>query len=359
MKCLRLPLGYLFCLFFFAAPACKPNQKNEIVGQPSADQPSSSPVVSSAVQSSSSSPQPTQAALTKAEQSPSLDLSRVENSVRPAVFRVTVFDSSGNLLRTESAFFISADGRFITTARAIEGGINAVAKTADGGIYNVSGTLASSTKLDLAVLQGDVKTVPFLALNKNPNLEVGARVGIVGSGLGGSAEALHETTISTQQSDRLEIAAALSPNSIGSPIVDVNGEVVGVVTSAGEKATVVASNAVDSFLSQIASDAKARWPKVAEKSPSPTPTPRPTPKPRLVYAPAPAFPHDVYSRPGGSWSGRFSLTFDSRGNVTRVQVVQSTGDARLDQAAIGTLRQWKCAPGREWTATVPVTFETR
>ena len=303
----------------------------------------------------------------KAEQSPSLDLARLEKSVHPAVFWFTVFDSSGNLLRTETAFFISADGRFITTAHASERGVNAVAKTADGRIYNVSGTLASSTTLDLAVLEADVKRVPVLTLNKNPNLKVGARVAIVGSGLARSVEAIRETTILTQQHDRVEIAAAVPPGSIGSPIVDKNLEVVGVVTSAGEKPSVLPSNALDSFLSQIAPDAEPRWPELAETSPSPTPTsthsptptPRPTPKPRLIYAPAPAFPHDVDSRPGTSWSGRFNLMFDSKGNVTRVQVVQSTGNARLDQAAIGTLRQWKSAPGREWAATVPVTFETR
>ena len=83
-----------------------------------------------------------------------------------------MFDSSGKVLRTETAFFISGDGRFITTAHAIDGGINAVAKMADGGIYNVSGILAASTAIDLAVLQADVKRVPFLTLNKNPNLEM-------------------------------------------------------------------------------------------------------------------------------------------------------------------------------------------
>ena len=125
-----------------------------------------------------------------------------------------MFDSSGKLLRTETAFFISGDGRLITTAHAIEGGTNAVAKTADGGIYNVSGILAASTTFDLAVLQADVKRVPFLTLSKSPNLEMGTRVGVVGSVLAGSAEAARETIISMQQSDRLEIAATLPPDSV-------------------------------------------------------------------------------------------------------------------------------------------------
>jgi TonB family protein len=356
MKYLQLLLGYLLCLAFFATAACKPKPKNQIVGEPPAGQPTSSPVVSSPVQSPSLSPSPTQPSQTKAEQSPSLDLSRLENSVRPSVIWVTVFDSLGKLLRTQTGFFISADGRLVTTAHAIEGGINAVAKTADGGIYNVSGILAASTALDLAILQADVKKKPFLVLKKNVNLPIGTPVGVIGSGLAGSEGTPREATISTQQSDRFEIGAAISPNAIGSPIVDANAEVVGVVISAGEKATVRPSNSLESLLSQIASNATPRWPQTAQTSPSPRPTP--TPKPRLVYAPAPSFPPDA-SRPGVSGSGRFRLTFDARGNVRNVEILQSTGNALFDQATTKTLRQWKCTPGREWVTTVPITFQSR
>jgi TonB family protein len=360
MKYLQLLLGYLLCLAFFATAGCKPKPKNQIVGEPPAGQPTSPPVVSSPVQSPSLSPSSTQASQIKAGQSPSRALSRLENSVRPSVIWVTVFDSSGKLLRTQTGFFISADGRLVTTAHAIEGGINAVAKTADGGIYNVSGILASSTALDLAILQADVKQKPFLVLNKNVNLPIGTPVGVVGSGLAGSEGIPREATISTQQSDRFEIGAAISPNAIGSPIVDANAEVVGVAVSAGEKATVRSSNSLESLLSQIASNATPRWPQTAQTSPSPSPSPRPTPtpKPRLVYAPAPSFPPDA-TRPGASGSGRFRLTFDARGNVRNVEIVQSTGNALFDQASTKTLRQWKCTPGREWVATVPVTFQSR
>ncbi len=98
-------------------------------------------------------------------------------------------------------------------------------------------------------------------------------------------------------------------------------------------------------LAGIASDAKPRWPESARAVVTPTPAPRPTPKPRLVYAPAPAFPSEVRSRPGAVWSGRFRLNFNARGNVTNVQVVQSTGNIVIDQSALSTLRQWKSAPG--------------
>ena len=359
MRLFRLTLECSLCLAVFAAAGCGRKSNGQVVGESSAAQ---SPValrVSTPAQSPGSSPSPTQAPQSQTKQRSTLDLSRLENSVRPPVFWITVFDSLGKLLRTQTAFFISSDGRFITTAHAIEDGVNAVAKMADGEIYNVGGILESSATLDLAILQADVKRVPFLTLNKSANLEPGMHVGVVGSALAGAAEAARETTVSTQQPDEVEIAATLSPDSIGSPIVNANGEVVGIVVSGGGKATARPSKTVDSLLARIASDAKPRWPETAQAAVTPTPSPRPTPKPRLVYAPAPAFPSQVRSRPGEAWSGRFRLNFNARGNVTNVQVVRSTGNSLLDQSALSTLRQWKSAPGGEWAATVPVTFQSR
>jgi TonB family protein len=282
------------------------------------------------------------------------DLANLETKVRPSVLWVTAFDQKGNLLRTESGFFISPDGRFVTTAHAIDGGINAVAKTADGGIYNVSGVLATSKASDLAVLKADVQEVPFLELDKNATISVGAEVVVVGSGLAGSEGSPRETTIAAKASDRLEIAGATAAPSVGAPVVSDNGEVIGVVTSAGEKTIARPIGALESVLSRVTAETQARWPQVAEISPSPHATPRP----RLIYAPAPSFPPGQ-SLPGQSGTGRFRLNFDAEGNVTNIQIVTSTGNPYFDQAAIKTLRQWKSAPSNGWQATVPVTFRTR
>jgi TonB family protein len=273
------------------------------------------------------------------------------------VLWVTAFDPKGNLLRTETGFFISADGRFVTTAHAIEGAVNAVAKTADGEIYNVSGIVAASKGSDLMVLQADVKPrklLRFLDLNKGGELTTGARVVVVGSALAGSDGTPQETTITTPSSDRLEIAGATPVSSVGSPLVNENGDVIGIVISTGEKTVARPVAALDSVLSRVTADTQARWPQLAQTSP----TPHATPKPRLLYAPAPSFPPGQ-SLPGQSGTGRFRLTFDGAGNVTDIRIVASTGNPYFDQAAIKTLRQWKSAPSQGWQATVPVTFKTR
>ncbi|HEX4707776.1 MAG TPA: TonB family protein [Candidatus Udaeobacter sp.] len=305
-------------------------------------------------QQPSLSPAAAQPAGTTLDQTTSNDAAKVESSVRPAVILVTIFDPKGNLLRTETGFFISADGRVATTARGLEGGANAVAKMSDGGICNVSGILASSKELNLAVLQADTKKIPFLEVNKNGNLAQGTRVVLVGSALAGNDGSARETTIIAEHGNDLELEGTTPASAAGSPVVNDAGELVGIVTSAGQKTVGRSSAALESLLSHITADTRARWAASAE----PSPTPHSTPKPRLLYAPAPSFPSG-FSRGGVSGTGRFRLSFDAKGNVINAQVVTSTGNPYFDQAAMQTLRQWKSSPSQGWAVTVPVTFQTR
>jgi TonB family protein len=314
------------------------------------------PPITSTAQSAASVPV-SQSPQATPGQTPSSELANVEAKVRPSVIWMTTFDSKGNLLRTESGFFISADGRFVTSAHAVEGGVNAVAKTADGGIYNVSGVLTVSKSADLAVLKADVKPqklLRFLDLTKTGELSKGAKVAVIGSSLAGNEGTAREATITAHSSDRLEIAGATAPGSVGSPMVNENGDVVGIITSSGEKTIARPVAELHSVLSRVKPDTEARWAQVAQTSP----TPQATPKPRLLFAPAPSFPPGQ-SLPGQSGTGRFRLTFDPQGNVTDVRVVTSTGNPYFDQSAAKTLRQWKSAPSQGWQATVPVTFRTR
>jgi len=352
---LRLPL--LRCalwLTVFAAVGCGRKSTSQVTS--GSLSPSMSPVMAPG-RSPAVAPATAPVPEAKASQSPSSDSAKLKATVRPSVIWVTSFDSKGNLLRTESGFFISADGRFVTTTHAIEGAVNAVVKTANDGIYNVSGVLAASKPLELAILQADVKPrklIRFLELNKSAELTVGGGVAVVGSALAGDEGTVRETTITAQDSDRFEIAGATAASSVGAPVVDDNGGVIGVVTLAGGKTIARPAIALESVLSRVASDTQPRWPEVAEARP----TPPATPKPRLIYAPAPAFP-PMASLSGASGTGRFRLSFDAQGNVTNVQLVQSTGNRVFDESAIRTLRQWKCSPGQGWVVTVPVTFRTR
>ena len=353
MRHVLLSHRYAFCIAVFVTAAYA---ATHVRGESLLAQQTRSPSPITTVQSPTAAPV-SQSPQATPGQTPSSELANVEAKVRPSVVWVSTFDSKGNLLRTESGFFVSADGRFVTTAHAVEGGVNAVAKTADGGIYNVDGVLTVSKSADLAVLKADVKPqklLRFLDLTKAGELSTGAKVAVIGSSLAGNEGSAREATITAHSSDRLEIAGATAASSVGSPIVNENGDVVGIVTSAGEKTIARPVAALDSVLSRVKADTQARWAQI----PGTSPTPHATPKPRLLFAPAPSFPPGQ-SLPGQAGTGRFRLTFDAQGNVTDIRIVASTGNPYFDQAAIKTLRQWKSAPSQGWQATVPVTFRTR
>jgi TonB family protein len=56
-------------------------------------------------------------------------------------------------------------------------------------------------------------------------------------------------------------------------------------------------------------------------------------------------------------SGLLRLTLDLKtGTVTKVQVLQSTGFAALDQSAIDAFRRWRWKPGKWKEIDVPLTF---
>lgn len=353
MRTIRLNVRYALCMAVLVIVMHAPTWTTELLGQSLLAQQSQSTPTATTPQASSAVPVITPSPEAKAGQGLSSDLEKIGTNVRPSVIWVTVFDAKGNLLRTETGFFISADGRLATTERAVEGGANAVAKTADGGIYNISGILGSSKELNVAILQAEVKPqklLKFLELNRTGELAVGASVVVIGSALAGNDGSAREMTIAAEHGNDFELQGTTPASAAGFPVVDEAGAVVGVVTSAGDKTIALRSAALASLFSKVTSGTRPRWLASAEGSP--------TPKPRLVYAPAPAFPPGV-SQGGVSGTGRFRLSFDPNGNVTNVQVIKSTGNPYFDQSAIKTFRQWKSATGQGGSVTVPVTFQTR
>ena len=311
------------------------------------------------------------------------DFRKAAERLSPAVILVSVFDGSGKLLRTGTGFFVSDDGKFVTSKYVIEGSANAVAKTPDGRIYNVSGVLAEGDALDLAVLKAEPKKqVPFLTPNKAAPPEQGARVAVIGSPLTRRPSALFEGTISARRSDGrgewLELAAAVPNQSIGSPVINEKGEIIGVVTSQNGPSAVAnmrTSNELDSILAGLGTSAAAGWQAQISPQSPPPPAMGPLPTPparkqkvplagsssgntRLVYSPAPQYPTEArHAHFPIKGTGRFRLTFNGKGDVTDIQIIQSTRSPTLDGAATEALRKWKAAPGQQWQATVPITFQ--
>lgn len=269
---------------------------------------------------------------------------------------VTVFDSTGKLLRSGTGFFVSESGRIVTSLRTLDGAVNAVAKTPDNGLYNIVGVIASSTKLDLAVLSAEVKKVPFVAVNKEAKPQAGTSAAVVNSALAGNAgEPVEGTIVTNDDENQFEISAGVLPISFGAPVVDANGDLIGVVTGRDEKnenaVRVRPASVISSLLDGARSGTSAGWPG--------QPQPSPTPGLRLVSTPAPHYPLEARFNDRLARSGRYRLNFDANGTVKSIQVLRSTGSEILDRAAVNGLQQWRAEPGREGFVIVPLTFQSQ
>jgi TonB family protein len=336
---------------------------------PRTTEPSSSPASPAPIQSiAAPSAQPSQ--------TPTSDFAQVAQSVRPAVIIVSVFDETGHLSANGHGFFVSDDGKFIADRSVMAGGVNAVAKAADGAIYNVSGALAQAAAQNLVLLKADAtRTLPFLAASARPLPDIGGNVAVVLSPVERANSEVLEEKISGRFSDEagewFDLAPVLPKTSAGAPVIDQRGEVIGIVTfRAGNNSCAIRPAAIaGTLLAQVSSNMIASWENLTTSHlTTPTASPTATRSPtlakiplrgsKLIYAPAPRYPAEArQSRGTGQSSGSFRVLFDTNGNAVSVQTLRSTGNPSLDQAAVAALHEWRSEPGREWSLMVPITFK--
>jgi TonB family protein len=301
----------------------------------------------------------------------------VAQPVRGAVLIVSVFDETGHLSANGHGFFLSDDGKFIADRSVMTGGVNAVAKVADGSIYNVSGALAQAPAQNLILMKADTThPLRFLVPSATALPDTGDEVAIVLSPIERTNPVLLMEKITAHFSDEggewFDVTPALSKTIAGAPVINQRGELIGVVTfRAGSNSCAIRPAAAAArLLYQVSSNTAASWQNMTAASGLTTPptsaTPARTATPakiplkgsKLVYAPAPRYPSEArQARGAGQASGSFRVLFDANGRAVAVQTIRSTGNSALDQAAASALHEWRSEPGRDWSLVVPITFK--
>ena len=328
-----------------------------------AHEPSPTPAVSSTLSTSSS-----------ATPNPTTNFAEVAQAVRNAVVIVTVFDGSGHLSANGHGFFVSDDGKFVADRSVMEGGVNAVAKAANGAIYNVSGALAQMPAQNLVLLKADAAHVSFIIPSSSAVPEIGGDVAVVLSPVERTRTLVLEEKINAHFTDQggewFDVAPSIPTTATGAPVVNRRGELVGIVTLRGDSnnaCKIRSANGASALLAQITPNMIASWQTMRPLSSptassfatkSPTPVKIPIRGSKLVFAPSPRYPQEVKrSHWSVRGSGSFRIVFDSQGNAMSVQTVRSTGNPLLDGAALSTLQGWRAQPGQGWSLVVPVTFQ--
>lgn len=170
------------------------------------------------------------------------DLKSLARDARTSVLKLRMLDAAGREVASGTGFFVSDDGLLVTNRHVIDSAHRIEAVPADGSSYAVRGIVAQDEVNDLAVLRLDAGRSRPLPLAAGAVPDPGERVVVLGGPLG-LAGSLSEGIVAairdpseverqtSQRSPLLQITAAISPGSSGSPVMKLDGEVVGVVVS--------------------------------------------------------------------------------------------------------------------------------
>ena len=154
--------------------------------------------------------------------------------IKPSAVAIETFDARGEKLSRGSGFFIDAD-RIVTNRHVLDGAHRAEVHSSTGSIFQVKGVLAVDAEGDIALLKIDMPTPPIkpLPLDKTSPQEgesvvvIGNPLGLEGSVTNGIVSAVRDIPTFGRI---IQITAPISAGSSGSPVVNMQGQVIGLAT---------------------------------------------------------------------------------------------------------------------------------
>lgn len=154
--------------------------------------------------------------------------------VKPSVVALVTYDARGEKLSKGSGFFISQD-RVITNRHVIDGAFKAEIHTVSNNVYNVKGVLAVDGEGDIALLQIDIGANQINPLNiTRTSPQEGESVVVVGNPLGLEGSVSNGIVSAVRDIPNfgriIQITAPISSGSSGSPVINMQGQVIGVAT---------------------------------------------------------------------------------------------------------------------------------
>jgi tetratricopeptide (TPR) repeat protein len=162
------------------------------------------------------------------------ELPELVRRIKPSAVAVETFDARGEKLSRGSGFFIDKD-RIVTNRHVIDGAYRAEVHLASGSNFPVKNVLAVDAEADIALLRVEPppNLVRALSLERASPQEgesvvvIGNPFGLEGSVTNGIVSAVRDIPGFGRI---IQITAPISPGSSGSPVVNMQGQVIGVAT---------------------------------------------------------------------------------------------------------------------------------
>jgi S1-C subfamily serine protease len=171
-----------------------------------------------------------------------LDIQKILDIARPSVVTIQTGGPDSMFGGAGTGVVISADGLILTNAHVIEGAGGEITVRFSDGTSASAELVGASTGDDIALIQADRTDLTPAKLGSSDNLLVGDPVVAIGNALNLGADPSVTTGIvsakdrqisdgSIKLDHLIQTDAAINPGNSGGPLVNANGEVVGINTA--------------------------------------------------------------------------------------------------------------------------------
>ncbi|MEM1070436.1 MAG: S1C family serine protease, partial [Planctomycetota bacterium] len=162
------------------------------------------------------------------------NLKQIIEQVQPSTVTIQVLGRDGNEIGLGTGFFVDESGLIATNFHVITEGRPLIVELASGRRLPVLAIEASDRRRDLAIVRVDVgdDPVPALTLSDEAMPEQGTQVLALGNPLGLRDSVVSGIVSATREIDgrtMIQLAMPTQPGNSGGPLVNLKGQVVGIV----------------------------------------------------------------------------------------------------------------------------------
>lgn len=161
-------------------------------------------------------------------------ISQIVKEQSAAIVAIAASSPETGYTTTGSGFIINSDGIVVTSFHVVSQATQAVVKLKNGKIYNVKALASYDFWRDVCLLKIEARNLPTVDLGDSDYAALGEQIVVIGNPLGLEhtvASGIISSIRDMGDTSLIQINVPVSPGSSGSPVFNMKGEVIGVVTS--------------------------------------------------------------------------------------------------------------------------------
>ena len=166
-----------------------------------------------------------------------LTITDIYEKYNPAVVQIISSSKDSNKIKYGSGFIVKPNGVIVTNLHVIKNSTSIKIKLISEAWFGVTGIIGIDEEMDIAILKVQGKGLSTVKLGDSEKIKVGERVIAIGSPLGlentvseGIISSIRFDPDSPQAGKFIQTTVPISPGSSGGPLLNLEGEVIGITT---------------------------------------------------------------------------------------------------------------------------------